>query len=179
MLAVSFPILIWFSKLTPCQGCLSDPRQVEPDLLGSLQSLGDHVFRWVPHTCRSGPIRKQSSRQTGHHYRRQLTALVFLPLQQHLCCVPGSINVKSELLKPELLIGMPSKPLVSPANLGHSGKPKNQRTKWQASQPQLDTFSCRCWIEERVSDQSSRERQKKYEYQVHWHPLPMGVGRQF
>ncbi len=30
-----------------------------------------------------------------------------------------------------------------------------------------------------MSDQSSRARQKECENQVYWHPLPMGVGRQF
>ena len=56
--------------------------------------------------------------------------------QQHLCSVTSPINIKGELLKPELLVGMLAKPLIVPADIKHGRQGESQYTQWQTSELQ-------------------------------------------
>ena len=87
----------------------------------------------MPYARHGRLIGEQAGCKAIQHYRWHLAALVFLPLQQHLCGISSSINIESELLKPELLIRMLPKPLVVPSNIEYGGQGESQHTKWQTS----------------------------------------------
>ena len=86
----------------------------------------------MTHASRFGLIGEQPSCKAIHQHRRHLACLVLLPLQQHLCSVPRSIDIERELLKPELLVRMLAEPVVVPSNIENTGEGESHDTEWQA-----------------------------------------------
>ena len=123
LLFILFPcqISIHFANLAASQTDLADTRHVDPNIRCRFQQRRCCVFRWMPNTLPLRLIGEQASRKAIHHHRWHLTTLVFLPLQQHLCGIPSSIHIESELLKPELLFRVLPKPLIVPSNIEYGG----------------------------------------------------------